>query len=131
MNWLAKLNADPLPWLLEPDPANPGVRYFTLRDLLDRHPGFPKAVYGFDITLNQWRRLGETARLHPDPRRRGDVRTAHEHEPDPAGGDAHRRLVPVLDLGRDPGVCAQIALGLSLRSGRLHGAKRLAWEVML
>ena len=36
MNWLAKLNDDPLPWLLEPDPANPGVRYFTLRDLLDR-----------------------------------------------------------------------------------------------
>ena len=28
------LKADPLPWLLEPDPANPGVRYFTLRDLL-------------------------------------------------------------------------------------------------
>ena len=35
MNWLAKLNDDPLPWLLETDPANPGVRYFTLRDLLD------------------------------------------------------------------------------------------------
>ena len=35
MNWLAKLNGDPLPWLLEPDPANPGVRYFALRDLLD------------------------------------------------------------------------------------------------
>jgi hypothetical protein len=25
-----------LPWLLEPDAANPGVRYWTLRDLLDR-----------------------------------------------------------------------------------------------
>jgi len=36
MQWLAKLNDDPLPWLLEPDPANPGVRYFVLRDLLDR-----------------------------------------------------------------------------------------------
>ncbi len=34
MTWRAKLNADPLPWLLEPD--NPSVRYFALRDLLDR-----------------------------------------------------------------------------------------------
>lgn len=36
MSWLERLNSDPLPWLLEPDPANPGVRYFALRDLLDR-----------------------------------------------------------------------------------------------
>jgi len=34
MPWRAKLNADPLPWLLEPD--NPSVRYFALRDFLDR-----------------------------------------------------------------------------------------------
>ena len=34
MPWRARLNADPLPWLLEPD--NPSVRYFALRDLLDR-----------------------------------------------------------------------------------------------
>ena len=25
-----------LPWLLEPDAANPGVRYFALRELLDK-----------------------------------------------------------------------------------------------
>ncbi|MBU0492063.1 MAG: nitrogen fixation protein NifH [Chloroflexi bacterium] len=31
-----RLKGDPLSWLLEPDPANPGVRYFALRDLLDR-----------------------------------------------------------------------------------------------
>lgn len=30
------LRGDPLPWLLEPDAENPAVRYFTLRDLLDR-----------------------------------------------------------------------------------------------
>jgi hypothetical protein len=42
MNWLAKLNGDPLPWLLEPDPANPGVRYLTLRDLLDRPADDPE-----------------------------------------------------------------------------------------
>lgn len=29
------LRGDPLPWLLEPDPDNPAIRYFTLRDLLD------------------------------------------------------------------------------------------------
>ncbi|HEX7975729.1 MAG TPA: hypothetical protein VF498_15065 [Anaerolineales bacterium] len=36
------LRGDPLPWLLEPDPANPGVRYFALRDLLDRSPDDPE-----------------------------------------------------------------------------------------
>ena len=36
MTWKSLLSADPLPWLLEPDEANPGVRYFALRDLLDR-----------------------------------------------------------------------------------------------
>ena len=30
------LRGDPLPWLLESDPANPSIRYFALRDLLDR-----------------------------------------------------------------------------------------------
>ena len=34
--WLDKRNGDALPWLLEEDPQNPGVRYFALRDLLGR-----------------------------------------------------------------------------------------------
>jgi hypothetical protein len=42
MIWLKDLNGDPLPWLLEPDPANPGVRYFALRDLLDRPEDDPE-----------------------------------------------------------------------------------------
>ena len=33
---MANLLHDLLPWLLEPDEANPGVRYFALRQLLDR-----------------------------------------------------------------------------------------------
>jgi hypothetical protein len=33
-NWQSSLNGDPLPWLLEDE--NPSVRYFALRDLLDR-----------------------------------------------------------------------------------------------
>jgi len=46
MTWKTILNHDPIPWLLEPDPANPGVRYFALRDLLDQpedDPGIRKA----------------------------------------------------------------------------------------
>jgi hypothetical protein len=35
-SWQIKLNGDSLSWLLEPDEANPGVRYFSLRDLLGR-----------------------------------------------------------------------------------------------
>lgn len=37
----AVLKGDPLPWLLEPDEANPGVRYFALRDLIGRPPDHP------------------------------------------------------------------------------------------
>lgn len=35
--------SDALEWLLQPDPANPGVRFFALRDLLD-HPASGPAV---------------------------------------------------------------------------------------
>jgi hypothetical protein len=34
MNWKSMLNDDPLPWLLEDDSANPGVRYLTLQKLI-------------------------------------------------------------------------------------------------
>ena len=37
-----QLNVDPLPWLLERDPDNPGVRYFALRELLDRTESDPE-----------------------------------------------------------------------------------------
>jgi hypothetical protein len=33
MTWKSQLNADPMPWLLEP--ASPGARYLALRDLVD------------------------------------------------------------------------------------------------
>ena len=36
--------ANPLPWLLESDEANPGVRYFALRDLLDRPADDPEVI---------------------------------------------------------------------------------------
>jgi hypothetical protein len=38
MEWLEKLNADPLPWLLEADDDNPGVRFFALLELEGRQP---------------------------------------------------------------------------------------------
>ncbi|MFN8475275.1 MAG: nitrogen fixation protein NifH [Anaerolineae bacterium] len=38
---LANVNEDSVAWLLEPDPANPAIRYFALRDLLDRPPDDP------------------------------------------------------------------------------------------
>lgn len=36
MDWQEKLISDPLPWLLEIDAENPGVRYFALTDLLGK-----------------------------------------------------------------------------------------------
>ncbi|MBX3001402.1 MAG: hypothetical protein KF893_22965 [Caldilineaceae bacterium] len=34
MNWEEPLHGTPLPWLLEEDPLNPGIRYFALQDLV-------------------------------------------------------------------------------------------------
>ncbi len=45
------LQADSLPWLLEPDEANPGVRYFALRDLLDRPADDPEVVAAQDAVM--------------------------------------------------------------------------------
>ena len=42
--WMKALNDNPLPWLLEPDPHNPGVRYFALTDLLDKPLDDPAVV---------------------------------------------------------------------------------------
>ena len=43
MSWLARVKGDPLPWLQEPDPHNPAIRYFALRDLFDRPAEDPEA----------------------------------------------------------------------------------------
>ncbi len=44
MNRLDQLNADPLPWLLEHDTENPGVRYFALRDILKKPVDDPEVI---------------------------------------------------------------------------------------
>jgi hypothetical protein len=38
-DWKQRLKGDPMPWLLEDDPSNPGVRYFALTDLIGLSPG--------------------------------------------------------------------------------------------
>lgn len=40
--WKGRLRADPLPWLLAPDPDQPAVHYLALRDLLDRPEDDPE-----------------------------------------------------------------------------------------
>jgi len=49
--WQTRLKADPLLWLLEPDEANPGVRYFVLRDLLDRPADDPEVIAAQDAVM--------------------------------------------------------------------------------
>ncbi|MBP8000249.1 MAG: nitrogen fixation protein NifH [Chloroflexi bacterium] len=44
MTWKTVLNGDPLPWLLEPDSENPGVRYFALTELLARPHDAPDVM---------------------------------------------------------------------------------------
>jgi hypothetical protein len=44
MSGIDKRNANPLDWLLEPDVANPGIRYFALRDLLNCPADDPEVV---------------------------------------------------------------------------------------
>ena len=42
MMQMERVRGDPLPWLLEPDPVNPAVRFFALRDLLDHSKDEPE-----------------------------------------------------------------------------------------
>jgi hypothetical protein len=44
MDWTTNLTGDPIPWLLEPDAGNPGVRLFALRELLDRPADGPEVI---------------------------------------------------------------------------------------
>ncbi len=44
MNWLERLNGDPLSWLLEVDEENPGVRYFALKELVERPFPHPELI---------------------------------------------------------------------------------------
>jgi hypothetical protein len=51
MTWRDKLNGDPIPWLLEDDP--PGVRYLTMKDVLDSSPDDPELLTAKDTAYEQ------------------------------------------------------------------------------
>ena len=44
MDELSGLNGDPLPWLLEIDTENPGVRFFTLKEIFNKPLDDPEVV---------------------------------------------------------------------------------------
>jgi hypothetical protein len=44
VDWLEQLHADSMPWLLAPDPDNPGPRMFALTDLLEKPADDPEVA---------------------------------------------------------------------------------------
>ena len=63
--WLKAVNDDPLPWLLEPDPQNPGVRYFALTDLLGKPLDDPEVVEARQADAQQ---CDASIHRHPTPK---------------------------------------------------------------
>ncbi len=51
-DWMEVLDDDPLSWLLESDPQNPGVRYFALTDLLDRPVDDPEVAEARHLVMS-------------------------------------------------------------------------------
>ena len=51
-DWRNNIKGDPIPWLLEPDVENPGVRYFALLDLLDTDQDDPKVQAAHRAVMN-------------------------------------------------------------------------------
>lgn len=52
MNWTKTLNDDPLPWLLEEDPLNPGIRYFALQHLVGMPAASPEVAAARERLMN-------------------------------------------------------------------------------
>ena len=51
MSYQCEIKGDPLSWLLEPDEVNPGVRYFALRDLLNRPKTDPEVIQARRVVM--------------------------------------------------------------------------------
>lgn len=66
MNWKTMLHDDPLPWLLEDDPVNPGVRYFALRDLVGLPAAAAEVVAAQEAVMTTGPVPAILARQHPD-----------------------------------------------------------------
>lgn len=60
------LRGDPLPWLLEPDPENPAVRYFAWRDLLGRAVDEPEMRQARAAIMTQGPVPAILAAQHPE-----------------------------------------------------------------
>jgi hypothetical protein len=95
-NYLDRLNADPLPWLLEEDDAEPGVRYFALRWLRGRAEHAPEVVAARDAIT----RSGPVARILEQQASDGHWGSEDSlHRPGWAGTGAQLGLLA--DLGAD------------------------------
>lgn len=66
MNWQTILRDDPLPWLLEEDPVNPGVRYFALRDLVGMPAHAPERIAAQQAVMTTGPVPAILAQQHPD-----------------------------------------------------------------
>src|SRR5512138_3561192 len=61
-----QINMDALSWLLEPDPDNPGVRYFALRDLLGCPADDPEVQQARQAVMSQGPVAQILAHQNPD-----------------------------------------------------------------
>lgn len=66
MNWDTVLNDDPLPWLLEDDSVNPGVRYFALQDLAGMPADSAEVVAAQEAVMTVGPVPAILAQQHPD-----------------------------------------------------------------
>ncbi len=66
MKWAGALRGDPLPWLLETDEQNPAVRYFALRDVLDRPADDPEVRRAAAAIMKMGPVAAILAAQHPD-----------------------------------------------------------------
>lgn len=66
MNGKTILNADPLPWLLEDDAANPGVRYFALRELVGMPANSSEAIAAQEAVMATGPVPAILSQQHPD-----------------------------------------------------------------
>jgi hypothetical protein len=100
VGWQSKLDGEPLPWLLEPD--NPSVRYFALRDLLDRDQTDPEVQAARAAIMESDPVRTILANCHPDGYW---VKPGHGYSPKYTG--TVWQVMLLADLGAD-GIDARI-----------------------
>ena len=94
---MANALTDQLPWLLEPDKANPGVRYFALRDLLDGPEDDPDVIEARAAVMRSGPVPAIIAKQHPE---------GYWEKPGPGYATKYRgtvwQLIQLDRLGADP-----------------------------